>query len=144
MRGSEYMARSLPKEKGRENTGMKKVTLSIVCLLTLSFAAIPVGAQTRSRYTNRQVVERRYDNRSYYETRGYRRSGYRNSYYDNRSTWERSRDKITTGIGAGAGATVGAIVGGKKGAIIGAIAGGGGAALYTYVLRDKDNRRRRY
>ena len=123
---------------------MKKVTLSIVCLLTLSFAAIPVSAQRRARSTNRQVYEQRYDNRSYYNTQNYRSSAYRNGYGDDRSTWERSRDKITTGIGAGAGATVGGIVGGKKGAIIGAIAGGGGAALYTYVLRDRNNRRQGY
>jgi len=52
-----------------------------------------------------------------------------------------TRDKITTGIGAGAGSVVGATVGGKRGAIIGAIAGGGAAALYTYVLRDKNRQR---
>ena len=49
---------------------------------------------------------------------------------------------MTTGIGAGAGAVLGSAVGGKKGAVIGALLGGGGAALYTYKLRD--NRRRRY
>jgi len=32
-------------------------------------------------------------------------------------------------------------MGGKKGAILGAIIGGGGAAVYTYGIRDKDNRR---
>jgi hypothetical protein len=36
-------------------------------------------------------------------------------------------------------------MGGKKGAILGAIIGGGGAAVYTYGIRDKDNwRHRRY
>jgi len=55
--------------------------------------------------------------------------------------WDRHRDKITTGIGAGAGAVLGAAVGGKKGAILGAIIGGGGAAAYTYGIRDKDRRR---
>jgi len=34
------------------------------------------------------------------------------------------------GIGAGAGAAVGALAGGGKGAAIGALAGGGGGALY--------------
>jgi len=149
---------------------MKKASLSIVCLLALSFAAIPVGAQTRARCTtnNRVNYDRRYDQSRNYNNRVYRDSGYRNNVYSgssygnnsyaygntgygndgyygrDRSVWDQSRDKITTGIGAGAGAAVGAMVGGKRGAIIGAIAGGGGAALYTYVLRDRDNRRRRY
>jgi len=35
---------------------------------------------------------------------------------------------------------IGGLVGGKKGAIIGALAGGGGAALYTYKIRNKDRR----
>ena len=45
------------------------------------------------------------------------------------------------GIGAGAGALLGGAMGGKKGAILGAIIGGGGAAVYTYGIRDKDHRR---
>jgi hypothetical protein len=44
----------------------------------------------------------------------------------------------------GAGALLGGIIGGKKGAIIGAIAGGGGAALYTYKIRDKRDDRYGY
>ena len=44
-------------------------------------------------------------------------------------------------IGAGSGAAIGGLIGGKKGAAIGALAGGGGSALYTYKLR---NRNRRY
>jgi hypothetical protein len=139
---------------------MKKLTLSIVCLLALSFAAVPVGAQTRSRSTNtRTSYDRRYDRSGQrYDSRVYRNNSYRyetssdpryqndgyyddNGYYeDDRSVWERSRDKITTAIGAGAGATIGGLIGGKRGAIIGAIAGGGGAALYTYKIRDKDER----
>jgi hypothetical protein len=142
---------------------MKRGLLSIVCLVVLSAAAIPVDAQTRSRWVNNNRAARRYDQRvtrvnnnygyrdSRYRNNAYGNSGYgydgyngsyNNRYYDNRSTWDRSRDKITTAIGAGAGAGVGALVGGRKGAIIGALAGGGGAALYTYVLRDKGHRRR--
>jgi hypothetical protein len=34
------------------------------------------------------------------------------------------------------------MVGGKKGALIGALLGGGGAAIYTYGIRDKERRRR--
>jgi hypothetical protein len=124
---------------------MNKVLVTVFCLLALSFTAVPVGAQTRSRCTtNRSYSGRYYDGR----TVSANRSRYRNyqddaryeGYWDNRSRWERSRDKITTAIGAGAGAVVGGLVGGKKGAIVGALAGGGGAALYTYKLRDKQAR----
>jgi hypothetical protein len=139
---------------------MKKVLVSMLGLVVLSVAAIPAGAQTRARWNNQTV--RRYEQRNYdrryndqrrvgtynsnlvydsrYRNNVYSDSGYSNyDYgYDNRSVWERSRDKITTAIGAGAGAAVGGLIGGKKGAIIGAIAGGGGAAIYTYGIRDKN------
>ncbi|MGH9966969.1 MAG: hypothetical protein ACREBG_03915 [Pyrinomonadaceae bacterium] len=58
-----------------------------------------------------------------------------------RSFWQKHRDKLTVAIGAGSGALIGGLIGGKKGAGIGALAGGGGSALYTYKLR---NRNRRY
>lgn len=60
---------------------------------------------------------------------------------DNRSFWDRHRDKLTVAIGTGVGAAVGGAVGGKKGALIGALAGAGGSALYTYKLRKRDDRR---
>ena len=138
---------------------MKKLTIAIICLLALSFAAIPVGAQTRARCNN-TGYERRFDQRSNnrcdsrnnrnqdYRTDAYSNSGYRNDVYDNSgyrnndyqngSVWDRHRDKITTAGGAVAGALLGSLAGGKRGAIIGAIAGGGGAALYTYKIRNKD------
>ena len=128
---------------------MKKWLLSLFCLLVVSVAAIPATAQTRSRLSNQsrryyeQRVGRTYNNQVTSDSR-YRNNTYNrypgDYYYDNRSTWDRSRDKITTAIGAGAGAAIGAMVGGKKGAIMGAIAGGGGAALYTYGIRDKQDR----
>ncbi|MGI9065669.1 MAG: hypothetical protein ACR2HX_04605 [Pyrinomonadaceae bacterium] len=67
-------------------------------------------------------------------------------YYDHqqpkkRSFWSKHRDKLTVAMGAGGGAALGGLFGGKKGAAIGALAGGGGSALYTYKLR---NRNRRY
>jgi hypothetical protein len=146
---------------------MKKISLSIACLLALSFAAIPVGAQTRARCANRQTSSnRRYDHSSSrgYNNQVYRNDSYRtgvytnqvsgngvngtsvyndptygdNGYYgDNRSVWNRSRDKITTAAGAGGGAIIGSMIGGTRGAVVGAIAGGGAAALYTYKIRDK-------
>ncbi|HKP45215.1 MAG TPA: hypothetical protein VJT50_01330 [Pyrinomonadaceae bacterium] len=67
-------------------------------------------------------------------------------YYDyqqprKRSFWQKHRDKLTVAMGTGAGAILGGVIGGKKGAAIGALAGGGGSALYTYKIR---NRNRRY
>lgn len=129
---------------------MKKILMSITCLVALALTAIPLNAQTRSRhYKNRSVQERRYDQR--YDNRVYRarrnRDVYRDGYYDrdgyyrdDRSTWQKHRDKITTAGGAVGGAVIGGLAGGKKGAIIGAIAGGGAAALYTYKIRNKDRR----
>ena len=146
---------------------MKKFTLSIICLLALSFAAIPVGAQTRARWNNNTGCDRRYDQRGNnrydsrnnrnqdYRTGTYDNSGYRNDVYnnsgyqnnaypyygyDNGSVWQQHRDKITTAGGAVAGALLGGLAGGKRGAIIGAIAGGGAAALYTYKIRNNDRR----
>ena len=111
---------------------MKKGLVSIFCLLALTFSAIPVGAQTRSRYDGRRY-EQRYQ--------GYRYRNYSGRRWDrDRSFWDRHRDKITTGIGAGGGALLGGAVGGKKGAFIGALLGAGGAALYTYKLRDRNRR----
>jgi hypothetical protein len=121
---------------------MKKGLITIFCLLVLTLTSLPVAAQTRYR---RFDNSRRYEQRSgdwRYRDRVY--NGRRGSWDRDRGFWDEHRDKLTTGIGAGAGAVVGAAVGGKKGAVIGALLGGGGAALYTYKLRDKDRRYRRY
>ena len=138
-RKNPVLAHSLPKEwhGGRE---MKKGLVSIFCLLVLTLTSLPVGAQTRyRRYNDSRRYEQRYDNYRY-QDRVY--SGRRYQWDRDRSFWDRHRDKLTTGIGVGAGAVLGSAVGGRKGAVIGALLGGGGAALYTYKLRD--NRRRRY
>lgn len=124
---------------------MKKGLVTILCLLVLMVTSIPASAQrTRRSFDDRRYDGRRYEQRVTSDWRYNRR--YRDR-WDDRSFWERHRDKLTTAIGAGSGAAVGAAVGGKKGAIIGAIVGGGGAAIYTYGIRDKDDnnwRRRRY
>ncbi|MDX6696291.1 MAG: hypothetical protein QOF02_3894 [Blastocatellia bacterium] len=103
---------------------MKKLLATLMCLVLLTFVAMPAGAQTRRR-NNRAVIQQQYD----YE---------RNR--DDRSFWDKHRDKITTAGGAVGGALLGSLIGGKKGAILGALAGGGGAAVYTYKIRDKYHR----
>lgn len=131
---------------------MNKFIATVICLVVLSAASLPVAAQTRRRQcNNRTVYSTRQDSRyrtTRYDNTAYRNDNYRyddyrydDDYYgDNRSVWEKHRDKITTAAGAGGGAAIGAMVGGKKGAIIGAIAGGAGAAIYTYKIRDKNRR----
>jgi hypothetical protein len=145
---------------------MKRLIATLVSLVVLSMAALPVAAQTRS-CPNRPIgpvtirqSQGRYTTSS---NRGYRNNGYRNDSYrndgytngvyntdvytnndyrygDNRSIWQKHRDKITTAGGAVGGALLGGLIGGKKGAAIGAITGGTGAAVYTYKIRDKYRR----
>lgn len=117
---------------------MKKGLVSIFCLLVLTLTSLPVAAQTRyRRYDNSRRYEQRIDNYRY-QDRVY--NGRRYRWNQDGSFWDRHRDKLTTGIGAGAGAVLGGAFGGRKGAVVGALLGGGGAALYTYKLRN--NRRR--
>lgn len=104
---------------------MKKLLATLMCLIVLSIAAVPAGAQTRYRpQTTRSEAAQR--------------SRYDYDRYDDRSIWEKHRDKITTGGGALGGAIIGGLLGGKKGTVIGAITGGAGAAVYTYKIRKKD------
>ena len=129
----------LAKRMATEGVVMKKGLVSMFVLLVLTFTAIPAGAQTRYRRLDSRRYEQRIDDRyrqSVYTGRRYRR------WDRDRSFWDRHRDKLTTGIGAGAGAAIGGATGGKKGAVIGALLGAGGAALYTYKLRDRERRRR--
>jgi hypothetical protein len=138
---------------------MKKLIATFVTLIALSMAALPVAAQTRSRCANRSTNNgRTYTSDARYQagryrndaarTDVYRNDSYNNSIYNddnypygqNRSVWEKHRDKITTAGGAVGGALLGALIGGKKGALIGAITGGAGAAVYTYKIRDKNRR----
>jgi hypothetical protein len=105
-----------------------------MCLVLLAGAALPTLAQTSRRgyYARRDVQSRRYDSqrRVYYDRRN-----------QGRSFWDRHRDKVTVAAGTGAGAALGGITGGKKGAIIGALLGAGGSALYTYKIRNRNDRR---
>ena len=123
---------------------MKKLFATVICLVALIMAAMPIGAQTRYRTTNRRSDQNtrsysRYDERNrrenYRYNERYRNQNYR---YEDRSVWDRHRDKITTAGGAAGGAVLGGLIGGKKGAIIGAVTGGAGAAVYTYKIRDKN------
>jgi len=82
-----------------------------------------------------------------YRTQARRADNSRRAYYDygqpqpgGRSFWQKHRDKLTVGMGTGAGAVIGGLIGGKKGAGIGALAGAGGSALYTYKIRNKSRR----
>ena len=131
---------------------MKKVIATFVTLIVVSMAALPVGAQTRTRCANRSTYSGRTYNTTYNRDARYRDNSYRQSVYQNdgyyaddyygqdRSVWQEHRDKITTAGGAVGGAILGGLIGGKKGAVIGAITGGAGAAIYTYKIRDKYRR----
>jgi hypothetical protein len=130
---------------------MKKLIATLVTLVVLSMAALPVAAQTRTRCSTRSTYNGRTDSRydaRYNRDGRYRNDAYRNDTYSNddyrygqnRSVWDRHRDKITTAGGAVGGALLGGLIGGKKGAVIGAITGGAGAAVYTYKIRDKNRR----
>lgn len=115
---------------------MKKLLATFVCLLMLMTAALPANAQTRNRrHRNTSSVS---EQQSRYDRS---RRSYDDYYGDDRSVWQKHRDKITTAGGAVGGALLGGLIGGKKGAAIGAITGGAGAAVYTYKIRNKDQRR---
>jgi hypothetical protein len=114
---------------------MKKIFGLVMSIALLAGAALPASAQTtrRGAYASRAAQQRAYERRQ---------REYNNDRYDDRSVFEKHRDKLTVAGGTAAGAAVGAVTGGKKGAIIGALVGAGASALYTYKLRDKDENRR--
>ena len=103
---------------------MKRVLSVLLLILTLTFVAGPIAsAQTVT--TTRTVTRHRY-------------------YRHKRTFWQKHRDKLTV-VGAGAaGAGIGAIAGGKKGAAIGTAVGAGSGAVYTYGIRKRHRRVRRY
>jgi hypothetical protein len=94
---------------------MKKYMAIVLMFLTLALCVGPVSsAQT---------------------TRRHRR---------HRTFWQKHRDKLTVAGTTLGGAGIGGLAGGKKGAAIGALAGGGSGALYTYKIRKRHRRVRRY
>jgi hypothetical protein len=120
---------------------MKRILGALMCLVLIAAASAPAWAKgqkgRRGASAGRAAATQRYDDsrRVYYDY-GDR---YDRRYEDDRSIWERSRDKITVAGGAAAGAVVGGLAGGKKGAILGALIGAGGSAVYTYKVRDRDD-----
>ncbi len=82
--------------------------------------------------------------RNYRSGRSYRVAGDSYRRRPKRSFYRRHRNVSNIAIGAGAGAIIGAIAGGKKGALVGAGVGAGAGAAYTYVIRPKKKRHRRY
>jgi hypothetical protein len=119
-------------------TQMKKILATILSMIIIGMVAVPVGAQN----PYRQSRERTYQTQRYETPRYDSRWQDNRTNWDNRTTWDSHRDKITTAAGAIGGAIIGGIIGGGKGAAIGALAGGGGAALYTYKIRDRYSYRR--
>ena len=99
------------------------------------------AADTEQRTTS----SRRATSRVVYRNAGSSRASSNRVYYNyeprKRSFWDKHRDKLTVAMGTGAGAAIGGLIGGKKGAAIGALSGGGGSALWTYKIR---NRNRNY
>ena len=106
---------------------MKKLMALIMTLMIFAAVATPTFAQGRRYRTYTPVSNQAYYNRGYYTY----------SPYNQRSSWDKHRDKFTVALGALGGAALGGLFGGGKGAAIGALAGTGGSALYTYRLRDR-------
>ena len=113
---------------------MKRILGALLSLVMIASASAPAWAKGQKRSNaNRAAAARRYnDSRRVYYDYDERHD---ERYEDDRSIWERSRDKITVAGGAAAGAVVGGLAGGKKGALIGAAIGGGAASIYEATKR---------
>ena len=96
---------------------MKKFIATFVMMAIMAIM-IPIAANAQTRNG------RCYTNRSY-----------NSNYYKKPNVYDRHRQLINIGAGAGAGTLIGALAGGKKGAIIGALLGGGGGAIYTHYTK---------
>ena len=103
---------------------MKRILAIVLVLLTLSFVVEPIASfapNVSAQTTTRRRVRRH-----------------------KRTFWQRHRDKLTVAATTGTGAAIGGAAAGKKGAGIGALAGAGSGALYTYKIRKRHRRHRRY
>lgn len=119
---------------------MKRLFAVVLSVAILAAASVPALAQQRNCRRDSRTYSSRgnYDSRGYYDNSGYYDNrSYYDYGYDNRSFWQKHRDKLTVAIGAGAGAALGAMLGGKRAAVIGAAAGAGSSALYTYRIRNR-------
>lgn len=124
---------------------MKRLVALVISVAILAAVSVPAFAQQR----NCRRDSRTNSSRGYYDQQGYGNSGYYgnasnydnrayyNYGYDNRSFWQKHRDKLTVAIGTGAGAAIGAMLGGRRAAVIGAAAGAGSSALYAYRIRNR-------
>lgn len=100
---------------------MRKRLIATFAMMALLAVMIPFTATTASAQSSRYSRNRNYNEKVYKKP----------------SVYSKHRNLINLGIGAGAGALIGAIAGGKKGAALGALIGGGGAAVYTYGIKPK-------
>jgi hypothetical protein len=109
---------------------MKKFIATFVMMAIMAIM-IPLSAdaQTRRCYTNRSNNSRSYNSRNYENN---------SRYYQKPNVYDRHRQLINIGAGAGGGALLGGLIGGKKGAIIGALLGGGGGAIYTKATKSRN------
>lgn len=121
---------------------LKKPMVALMTLVLFAGAAMPATACPRRHSNHKRAQYSRHARESQVNRyNNSRRRYYTNNQPRKRSFWQKHRDKLTVAAGTGGGALIGGLVGGKKGALIGALAGGGGSALYTYKIR---NRNRRY
>jgi hypothetical protein len=136
-------ANALPGAEPVSNTEMVPAAFNTAGEQTAYKTGFADGYAAASEAEQRTVTTRRGTSRVVYRSAGGSRSSrvYYNYEPRRRSFWDKHRDKLTVAMGAGAGAAIGGLIGGKKGAAIGALSGGGGSALWTYKLR---NRNRNY
>ena len=136
-------ANALPSAEPVSNNEMVPAAFNTAGEQTAYKTGFADGYAAASEAGQRTVTTRRGTSRVVYRNAGSSRSSrvYYNYEPRKRSFWDKHRDKLTVAMGAGAGAAVGGLIGGKKGAAIGALSGGGGSALWTYKLR---NRNRNY
>jgi len=107
---------------------MKKI-IAVFMMLFVFAVMLPAAADAQT-YRTRRI----YRNGRYQTIRVYKKPSF----------YRRHRNASNVAIGTGAGAVIGAIAGGGKGALIGSAIGAGGSSLYTYKIKPKKRRYRRY